>query len=229
MNYSDPTGKDFTLGGCMATGAIIGGLAGMVGGAAVGAYSSGQLLSFKTLEYGLIGLVGGAAAGALVGASVFFGPQMVSFLIGRGSFSVTLKLAFRHTISDRILWTGFALGAVAGLLNPELKAPILSSATWWSIDRNLRFLTGLEVATRQITTSFGPAVADAVLKLSRAYRGGTFWAMKFTAGFTIGTVCGYTARQVYDLANELTGWANEAVAGGGPGDDAIADGFLEQD
>jgi len=121
---SAPSGRDFTLTSCITTGAIVGGLTGLVGGYSYGVYKTGSFLSPENIKYALAGTVMGAAAGAAIGGGVYLvatgGWATFGNVLKTGFQELWRKAQYVHSTS-----AGAAIGGLQQALSRGLLTPVM--------------------------------------------------------------------------------------------------------
>lgn len=213
----DPTGQ-FSLGECMTTGAIIGGLVGMTYGGYIGAKKSGKILSWKTLEYAGIGLVAGAFIGAAAGAAVYGAATGLAALgQSTGTMSPIFDLiAKAHGTRLPVFGLGVVVGLVVGATDAPAAYAVVSgkmdavSATVYAINQ-VAFRNWSR--TPALGAYFSWIIAGKVTPF-HVVRTTAFWATWFLAGFTVGFA---TSKAITWTTDQLTGYLDSAELAYGPG------------
>ena len=201
INGRDPTGL-FTLIEVTVATAIMGAIAGALLGASAGVKRTGSLLSGTTIKYMVIGLLGGAALGALIGSAVYIAsiaPSAIAGILRTGLTKLWSKLDARHSRSALAALTGFALGLVVGLLDPDLFVSIASVGTTVAVLLTDAVFRGAAVERRPIAQVVGPYFIKYGKVIIQKYaQATTFIALAFAVGFTAGHFSGAAIRRFYD-------------------------------
>jgi hypothetical protein len=204
----DPSGLQFSLSGMVMTGAIIGGVGGLVGGTTFGAYKTGKLFSIETLKYSLAGAALGAAAGAAAGGSLYFlivgGPGLTSAVFRQGMQSLWQKALTPHWRTANAAMYGFALGLVAGMVDPsyEVAGMLNGTAAFGVLDNIL--VRGAFANRARLAAILGAAEGRASLALLGPLRTVGQSVAFVGTGFAIGVAAGYlTGSGLRYLLDEL--------------------------
>ncbi len=112
LNHIDPTGR-MTLGVAVGYTALVGGLAGMTGGAIVG------FLRGRDLRSAIIGSIVGGLVGVIVGSILGTTVWNATRLLATSNKSIFWDLSIRHPVSQRWFLYGLIIGAVVGVSAPE--------------------------------------------------------------------------------------------------------------
>lgn len=193
------------------TGAIVGGLAGMVAGGVYGAYTTGTVRG--TLAYAAGGLVIGAALGAIAGAGVYYAPAIARVIVQGWTQHARVFRHFRsdflgrlgvsHSRSELIAIVGFLAGLPVGYAQEPIALPVSAGAL------AVLFETGVigQMISHWSETIAGTSLAvrlgitASLLEFIGIYgmRTAAFWGGHGALGFMAGYLVGYNIRAGVEL------------------------------